>query len=303
MRAVDLFAGWGGFTEGAEAAGVNVVWAANHWPLAVRAHAHNHPRTTHVCQDLRQADFTKLPAFDLLLASPACQGHSQASQPKRRAKHDADRATAWAVIDCAEQTQPRAIIVENVPDFRRAWVLYPVWKEALVRLGYHVQEHDAYATAFGVPQRRHRLIVTATRKPTAITLPAVTVEPPIGPCIELSAGTWRPTSLASPNARARFAKARANWGRRFLSQHVTGHPGVPLDQPIRTITTKDQWVIVDGDRYRSLSIREHARAMSFRDSYAWPADANREDCIKGLGNAVPPLVARGVVSMVADAIS
>lgn len=303
MIAVDLFAGWGGFTEGAELAGVRVAWAANHWPLAVRAHERNHPGTAHVCQDLRQADFTALPRYDLLLASPACQGHSQASQPKRRPKHDADRATAWSVIDCVEATQPRAAIVENVPDFRKSWALYPVWRECFDRLGYHVQEHEVNATAFGVPQRRKRLIVIATRKAVRIEMPTTpAIEPAIGPHIDLHAGTWRPTTKASPNARARFAKARANWGRRFLSQHVTGHPGVPLDQPIRTITTKDQWVIVDGDRYRSLSIREHARAMSFREDYAWPDDATREECIKGLGNAVPPLVGRGVVAMVAAAI-
>ncbi|WP_394372821.1 DNA cytosine methyltransferase [Ralstonia mannitolilytica] len=33
--AIDLFAGIGGFTESAEQAGVKVVWAANHWRLAV----------------------------------------------------------------------------------------------------------------------------------------------------------------------------------------------------------------------------------------------------------------------------
>ena len=50
-RAVDLFAGWGGFTEGAERVpGVDVLWAANHWPLAVEAHALNHPGTAHSCQ-------------------------------------------------------------------------------------------------------------------------------------------------------------------------------------------------------------------------------------------------------------
>src|SRR5262249_26220524 len=99
-----------------------------------------------------------------------------------------------------------------------------------------------------------------------------------------------------------FAKARANWGRRFLSQHVTGHPGVPLDQPIRTITTKDQWVIVDGDQYRPLTVRELARGMSFRDSYGWPM-ASREDCIRGLGNAIPPLVAQWFVGEVAKRAS
>jgi hypothetical protein len=119
MKAIDLFAGWGGFTLGAEQAGVRVVWAANHWPLAVEAHARNHPHTEHACQDLRQADWTRLPAYDLLLASPACQGHSQASQPKRRAYHDAMRATAWAVVDCADVTEPRAIVVENIAKFER----------------------------------------------------------------------------------------------------------------------------------------------------------------------------------------
>ncbi len=44
MKCIDLFAGWGGFTAGAEAAGASVIYAANHWPLAVKAHAMNHPR-------------------------------------------------------------------------------------------------------------------------------------------------------------------------------------------------------------------------------------------------------------------
>lgn len=117
IRAIDLFAGWGGFTLGAELAGVRVVWAANHWPRAVEVHAANHPGVEHVCQDLRQADWTALPAFDLLLGGPACQGHSEAGQPARARGHvhDAERATAWAVVDCAEATSPRAIVVENVP--------------------------------------------------------------------------------------------------------------------------------------------------------------------------------------------
>lgn len=43
MKAADLFAGLGGCTEDAEAAGVRVVWAANHWQGAVECHARNHP--------------------------------------------------------------------------------------------------------------------------------------------------------------------------------------------------------------------------------------------------------------------
>lgn len=304
VRAVDLFAGWGGFTEGASQAGVDVVWAANHWPLAVQAHAANHPRAQHVCQDLRQADWTALPSYDLLLASPACQGHSQAAQPARAARgdvrghHDALRATAWAVVDCAEVTRPKTVIVENVLDFQR-WALYPVWRAALETLGYHLQELRLTASWHNVPQRRRRLFVVAQRDTAReVVLPRTPREMAFGPCIDWAAPGWRPVTGAAARARERMINARAKHGPRFLSQHVTNHPGVPLDEPIRTITTKDQWVIVDGDNYRPLTVREYARAMTFPDSYHWPKTP-RATAIKGIGNAVPPALARAMVEAVA----
>jgi DNA (cytosine-5)-methyltransferase 1 len=300
VRAIDLFAGWGGFTQGAEEAGAQVVWAANHWPLAVRAHKANHPHVAHECQDLRQADWTRLPSYDVLLASPACQGHSQASQPRRRRYHDAMRATAWAVVDCADVTEPKAIVIENVVDFRR-WRLFPDWRSALERLGYRLAEHVVTATNHGVPQRRNRLFIVGTRRrrPLDLDLPRVEVEPAFGPCIDWTAGGWRPIAACrGPGARERMLRARARLGDRCLVQSVTGHPGVPLSEAIRTITTKDQWVLVDGDRYRPLLVREYARGMGFPDSYRWPDDVGRADTIKGLGNAVCPPVARDVVAQV-----
>jgi DNA (cytosine-5)-methyltransferase 1 len=307
MKAIDLFAGWGGFTEGATAAGVDVVWASNHWPLAVAAHRLNHPDTIHTCQDLQQANWSLLPSYDLLLASPACQGHAQAAQPARkadasiRARHDDLRATAWAVVSCADATRPEALVVENVVDFRR-WELYPVWRLALETIGYHLQELELTASWHGVPQRRKRLFVVGTRQPVeAITLPRTRREAAFGPCIDWSAGEWRPICKASQRVRERMAKGRRNCGRRFLSQHVSNHPGVALDEPIRTITTKDQWCAVDGPNYRPLTIREYARGMGFRDDYGWPTGVSRSDAIKGLGNAVcPPMVAQ-LIERVADA--
>ncbi|WP_415509807.1 DNA cytosine methyltransferase [Acetobacter sp.] len=69
MTTVDLFAGAGGFSTGAEMAGARVVWAANHWPLAVEYHAINHPSVQHVCQDLHQADWSLVPRHDLMLVA------------------------------------------------------------------------------------------------------------------------------------------------------------------------------------------------------------------------------------------
>src|SRR5699024_2118387 len=78
MKAIDLFAGAGGFSTGARMAGVDVVFAANHRPQAVEVHSSNHPATMHACQDLHQLDWSTVPPHDLLMASPACQGHSRA---------------------------------------------------------------------------------------------------------------------------------------------------------------------------------------------------------------------------------
>lgn len=300
MKAIDLFAGWGGFTLGASMAGVEVVWAANHWPLAVETHAANHPTVQHVCQDLRQADWSKLPDYDLLLASPACQGHSQASQPRRRLYHDNLRATAWAVVDCADVTEPRAVLVENVLDLKR-WRLYPQWVAALEALGYHVQERVESATDHGVPQRRTRLFVVATRRRVSMPVTPKRTEPAFGPEIEQDADGWRPVTEASPGARVRIDAAQKRIGPRCLVQHVTGHKGVPLTEPIRTITTKDQWILVDGGQYRPLTMREHARGMGFPDSYTWADGLPRATVVRGLGNAVPPLVARAMVAEVAEA--
>lgn len=303
MRAIDLFAGWGGFSEGARQAGVRTVWAANHWAMAVDVHRANHPEAIHVCQDLRQADWTRLPRYDVLLASPACQGHSTASQPKRRQYHDAMRATAWAVVDCADVTEPRALLVENVPSFRD-WRLYPEWRSALERIGYRLTELVVVASHHGVPQRRTRLFVAGFRGRSwrgPIELRASTPrEPAFGPCVDWAAPGWRSLRQTTDASRDRIARSQARLGPRCLVQHVTGHPGVGLDEPIRTITTKDQWILVDGGRYRPLTERELARGMGFPESFTWP-ELPRVHVVRGLGNAVPPPVARDLVRAVMEA--
>lgn len=78
LDCVDLFAGFGGFSTGAQMAGARVLWAGNHWPLAVQYHQRNHPDTRHVCQDLRQADWRSVPSHHVLLAAPraAARPHS-----------------------------------------------------------------------------------------------------------------------------------------------------------------------------------------------------------------------------------
>lgn len=297
MRAIDLFAGAGGFSTGAAMAGARVVWAANHWPTAVQWHAANHPGTQHACQDLQQADFRDAPAHDILLASPACQGHSNA-RGTDKPHHDAQRATAWAVVTCAEVHRPAALVVENVPEFAR-WVLWPAWCAALHALGYALTPMVLDAADHGVPQHRRRLFVVGTRSrhPVALQL-AQRQHQPAAAVIDFSAGSWTPVRRRGRSARtlARIESGQRQHGPRILAPYYgsgSGETGRSLQRPIGTLTTRARWAVVDGDRMRMVSPVEGRALMGFPDGYQLPD--NVATAWHLLGNAVCPPVARDVV--------
>lgn len=298
MRAIDLFAGAGGFSTGATMAGCSVVWAGNHWPAAVQVHADNHPETAHVCQDLHQADWTRVPAHDLLLASPACQGHSRA-RGKDRPHHDAQRSTAWAVVSAAEYHRPAFVIVENVPEFTR-WVLFPAWTAAMRAMGYAMAQHLIDAADHGVPQHRQRMFLVLSRSnaPIALRMPEH-AHVPAASIVDFDAGRWSAIHKPgrSPATLARIQSGRAAHGGRFLTAYYGNEKGGrSLQRPVGTITTRDRWAIVDGDRMRMLNVTECRRAMGFPDTYRLPQRA--KDAMHMLGNAVCPPVARDIIEAI-----
>jgi DNA (cytosine-5)-methyltransferase 1 len=304
MRAIDLFAGLGGFTEGGTMAGLEVVYAATHWPLAVAFHSRNHPATRHDCQDVQQADWRAVPAHDIQMASPACQGHSKA-RGKERPHHDALRSTAWAVVSCAEYHQSPAVVVENVVDFQK-WALYPSWADAMRRLGYSIAPHIIDAADHGVPQHRERLflICTRSRSPIRLTLPKRDHKP-IADVIEWDAYPWTPIHRPgrSPATLCRVAAGRAAFGDRFVAPYYSsgsGLTGRSIARPIGTITTADRWAIIDGDRMRMLQVSEARAAMGFRSDYLLPEA--KKPAMHMLGNAVPPPVAADVLAALAVAL-
>ncbi len=296
IAAVDLFAGLGGFTEGAEQAGCNVVWAGNHWPAAVRTHAANHPATFHVCQDLQQADWSQVPRHDLLLASPACQGHTHA-RGKERPHHDLTRSTAWAVVSALEYHRPALALIENVPAFASRWILFPAWCAALNALGYAVAPHLVDAAELGVPQNRVRVYIALTRSKHPVELKLPRIAPaPASNIIDFAAGAWTHIQRRgrAQATLSRIAGGRAEHGERFVTAYYGSETGGrSLSRPLGTVTTRDRWAVIDGDRMRMLSVPEARAAMGFRESYQLPA--GRKEAMHMLGNAVCPPVAEALV--------
>lgn len=302
MKAIDLFAGAGGFSTGAKMAGVQVVWAGDHWPAAVGIHQLNHADAIHVCQDLHQARWESVPAHDLLLASPCCQGHSKArGKANGNPQHDASRSTAWAVVSALEVSRAPFGIVENVAEFMQ-WALFPAWCHALTALGYAIAPHIIDAADHGVPQNRKRLFIVLSRSKHPMELVFKTKEhAPASGIIEWSSGKWSEINRKGRSAAtlARILKGRSALGTRFVAPYYgsgSGETGRSLDRPIGTITTRDRWALIDGDRMRMISVVEARRAMGFPDGYILPA--HNRTAMHMLGNAVCPPVACDIIESI-----
>ncbi|MDQ2678065.1 MAG: DNA cytosine methyltransferase, partial [Actinomycetota bacterium] len=151
VTAGDLFCGYGGTSIGAHAAGVDLVFAANHEDIAIETHNTNFPDAFHIQADLsdetnplvrnkgkmvpgRYIDPADLPAVTILYASPSCKFHSLANAkklyregPQARlfddgepfdeelyANSERSRVTMLAPLRYASTHAPEVVIIENV---------------------------------------------------------------------------------------------------------------------------------------------------------------------------------------------
>lgn len=192
---LDMFSGFGGLTQGIEAAGFTTRAAANHNEYKVRVHEANHPATEHFLADLVNPDSgdyydpRDLPEADLLTAGVSCVNHSIANTQKayeegltlfdlddpdyedRVTRSERDRATANCVLHYAQAHHPRLILIECTTELQSWGYLVPGskkigdgttyrwWLNEFVKLGYRYRELYLNSMFFGVPQSRDRLYI------------------------------------------------------------------------------------------------------------------------------------------------
>lgn len=173
ITVTDLFCGAGGSSLGAEAAGMTLKMAANHWETAIEVHQAHFPDAGHDIADISQADPRRYPVTDILLASPECTNHSQARGVSRKAQDaslfdsadlsaERSRATMWDVPRFAEQIRYAAVVVENVVEATK-WVMWPAWWQAMELLGYTGRILSHNSQDHGVAQSRDRIYIVWTR--------------------------------------------------------------------------------------------------------------------------------------------
>ena len=174
LRSADLFCGAGGTSQGAEEAGAKVVFAVNHWDIAVQTHSANFPGAKHVNSRLNLVRPGECPPIDLLFASPECTHHSRARGGKPTS--DQQRAGAWDIMPWIEHHRPSFIVIENVREFEqwgpvangkpmvsRRGAFFQAWVKAIEAAGYTVDWQILNAADYGAATSRERLFVAARK--------------------------------------------------------------------------------------------------------------------------------------------
>jgi len=187
---IDLFAGGGGASLGFEmATGQSPHYALNHNEVALAMHKRNHPNTTHICQNIKDAnplEITKGRPVSVLIAAPDCSQFSGASVgiPKDRRV----RELAWSVIRWVKLCRPQLTLVENVSQFEKWCPLdenmrpikeqegetFQEWLQAFRELGYNVEFEKLKCCDYGAPTIRERLFIVARNDNNPIVWPKPT---------------------------------------------------------------------------------------------------------------------------------
>lgn len=185
--AVELFAGAGGLGAGLHAAGFDVVTAVDYDEHALRTLAgHLTVAMPMPPQDLskesvredvlhRIRGHLRGERLTLLAGGPPCQGFSTAGNNRLFAdpRNELPDAFVWMV----QELRPRQVLFENVAAL--TWESRRPWFERLLlrlrELGYGVTWRLVHCEAYGIPQKRRRVVVVAT----AADLPIYTF--PAGP--------------------------------------------------------------------------------------------------------------------------
>jgi DNA (cytosine-5)-methyltransferase 1 len=181
--AVDLFAGAGGLSLGAERAGFDVLAALEYDPIHAAAHAYNFPRTEIVCASAKDVSGEEIRkaikagwklhgrsgrwngTVDAVFGGPPCQGFSVGGVGEAT---DDRNEMVFEFARLVGQLKPRYFVMENVPglqgypdhDAELGGRLLDQLIFHLEFVGYEVAPPRVLNAAFyGVPQDRRRLFL------------------------------------------------------------------------------------------------------------------------------------------------
>lgn len=329
IYAVDLFCGIGALTCGLQKAGI-IVRAGYDIDESCRhgfEHNNNVKFYSESVADLSSDKLSQHYPSDglrILVGCAPCQPFSTHTNKSREKEEKDAEKSRWRLLDAfgklVEKTDPEMVSMENVPNLRNQDV-FRNFVATLERAGYFVHYQIVYCPDYGIPQKRKRLILLASKfakprliEPTHSPANYRTTFDAIGKLPKIEAGKvhsrdplHRACSMNS-TMLARIKQSVPNgtwldWDEELRTDCHKSESGqsyksvygrMAWDQPSPTITT--QFYNFGTGRFghpeqdRAISIREAALLQTFPKDYQFVAPDDPIQFTKigrYIGNAVP----------------
>jgi DNA (cytosine-5)-methyltransferase 1 len=331
FKVFDFFSGCGGTSLGFQELGFDISLAIDFDKDATDSFKRNFPSTLVIRNDIREVAIDSLKRHINSESSPIlfsgcapCQPFSKQNKNKKR--NDQRRSLLDEFARFVFFYLPDAVVVENVPGMQKPSEKSPFFKfvKELKKCGYFVDFNILRSGDFGVPQRRERLVLVASKnQPIALPTPShgpeaahpySTVREWIYDLPKIQAGErcsidpdHQASKLSEINLQRISAtpmgKGRESWPEELVLNCHSGYAGhtdvygrLHWDKPDSGLTTR--CISYSNGRFghpeqnRAISAREAACLQTFPRYFSFAGSLSSK--ARQIGNAVPPLMAKAI---------
>ena len=244
-------------------------------------------------RDIRTVPASEIPEIDVLTGGFPCQSFSIVAQnPKRLGYKDERGMLFFEMCRILRDKQPKCFIAENVKGLLSAnkGEAFPLIISEFEKSGYQVTHKLINAAAFGVPQKRERVIIVGIRNDLGFKY-----EFPEDVLMEDDYAVLGDVVENQVDEKYFFSE-KAVQGMRAAKRDMNKGRAQDLNNPCNTVGShlakvslnSTDPVLLDGGRYRRFTPREVARIQSFPETFKLVGVEGAQ--YRALGNAIPPVM-------------
>ena len=309
MRVIDLFSGAGGFSAGFVFDFSDGHLAVDIDQLALNTYQSNYPDATILREDIGQLHSTRLEKLlggrpHIVIASPPCEEFSRAN-PKSQTpaiERVYGTGTARLLLDTIRiigDLEPLVFVIENVGAILESGGM-DIIRSEFERVGVNdVQFNMIRAHRHGNPSKRLRVFISnlrlkLPRQKAPSVIESIGDLPPLGINAIFTPREEVPNHRVRPITDDKLKRVRkTRWGRgakafRVKDRSMPNWIRLSPNQVSTSINGLSRYI--HPFEHRLLTVREHARLMSYPDTFLFtgPTDSQYNQ----VGESVPPLISK-----------